>query len=183
MGRISEVTVLFADCRGFTALIHERGPEALTPLVDEFFRRCSDIVVGEDGILDNFRGDAVLAFFNVPIRRDDHVSRAVKAARRIQEAVPEINVAQGEDDLLKVGVGITTGIALTALVGSDSCKDYTVMGDVASIASRLQGLASPGEILVSEEVFKQVRSDHPDAPSEGAGAKGIGEPVKAYSLA
>ena len=180
MGTISQVTVLFADCSGFTALIHERGPEAITPLVDEFFRRCSEIVVGEDGILDNFRGDEVLAFFNVPIRHDDHVARAVSAAARIQAAVPEINVTRGEEDLLKVGVGITTGIALTALVGSDSCKDYTVMGDVANIASRLQGLASPGEILVSEEVYEQVRTDYPNAPGRKLDLKGLSEPVKSF---
>jgi adenylate cyclase len=132
VGRLSEVTVLFADARGFTALIHERGPEEITPFIDEFFKRCSKIVVNHDGIIDNFRGDAVLGFFNVPIKRDDHVARAISAATDIQLAVPEINLSKGQEDLLKVGVGITTGLALTAMVGSSDCKDYTVMGDVAN---------------------------------------------------
>ena len=134
MGRLSEVTVLFADARGFTALIHERGPEEITPFIDEFFRRCANIVVSHDGIIDNFRGDAVLGFFNVPVKRDDHIARAIAAATEIQQAVPDINLAKGEEQLLKIGIGITTGIALTTTVGSDSCKDYTVMGDVANIA-------------------------------------------------
>ena len=66
MGHLSEVTVLFADACGFTALVHERGPEEITPFIDEFFKRCATIVVNHDGIIDHFRGDAVLAFFNIP---------------------------------------------------------------------------------------------------------------------
>ena len=182
MGRLSEVTVLSADTRGFTALIHERGPEEITPFIDEFFRRCSNIVVSHDGIIDNFRGDAVLGFFNVPIRRDDHVARAIAAASEIQQAVPEINVRRGEEDLLKVGIGITTGMALTTTVGSDECKDYTVMGDVANIASRLQGLAGPGEILVSNEVYKAAQGTFPGARKRVLELKGISDPVVAYSL-
>ena len=182
MGRLSEVTVLFADCRGFTALIHQRGPEEITPLVDQFFRRCSNIVVSHDGILDNFRGDSVVAFFNVPIRSEDHVNHAVKAAQEIQAVVPEINTSLGQDDLLKVGIGITTGVALTATVGSDDCKDYTVMGDVANIASRLQGVAAPGEILVTDEVYSQVRDAYPDSVERLQEFKGISFPVRSHSL-
>ena len=182
MGHLSEVTVLFADARGFTALIHERGPEEITPLIDEFFRRCTSIVVNHDGIIDNFRGDAVLGFFNVPIRRDDHVARAITAAKEIQLAVPEINLSLGQEELLKVGIGITTGLTLTTTVGSNDCKDYTVMGDVANIASRLESLAGPGEILVSDEVYKAVQGEYPDARKQELELKGITDPVVAYSL-
>jgi len=97
VGRISEVTVLFADAHGFTALIHQHGLQEITPYIDEFFRRCSNIVVGQDGIIDHFRGDAVLAFFNVPVRREDHLSRAINVAEEIQKAVPEINQSRGPD--------------------------------------------------------------------------------------
>lgn len=182
MGHLSEITVLFADCRDFTRLTHELGPQVITPLIDEFFRRCSDIVVSHDGILDNFRGDAVLAFFNVPIRREDHVSRAVTAATQIQLAVPEINVKLGGGDLLRVGVGVTTGMAYASLVGSDDCKDYTVMGDVVNIGSRLQGLAEQGEILVSQEVYDKVADAFPNARERVLEVKGISEPMHAYSL-
>ena len=92
-------------------------------------------MVSYDGIIDHFRGDAVLGFFNVPIKHEDHVMRAISVAKEIQQAVPDINLKSGQEDLLKVGVGITTGWGLTATVGSNLCKDYTVMGDVANIAS------------------------------------------------
>ena len=182
MGRLSEVTVLFADARGFTALIHERGPEEITPYIDEFFRRCSNIVIRHDGIIDHFRGDAVLAFFNVPVKREDHLPRAIEAAREIQMAVPEINRAQGDSDILKVGVGITTGMGLATTVGSNTCTDYTIMGDVANIASRLQGLAEPGEILIANEVYEAVRNSYPNAGKRVMDLKGISTPVDIYSL-
>ena len=175
--------MLFADARGFTTLIHERGPEEITPFIAEFFRRCSDIVVRHDGIIDHFRGDAILGFFNVPIKHEDHVARAVAVAGEIQRAVPEINLNQGQEDLLKVGVGITTGWGLTATVGTNLCKDYTVMGDVANIASRLQGLAGPGEIIVTEEVYEQVRAAFPNAEKQVLELRGISYPVVAYLLA
>jgi len=95
VGRLSEVTVLFANARGFTSLIHEHGPEEITPYIDEFFRRCSNIVINHDGIIDHFRGDAVFAFFNVPVKREDHLAQAIESAREIQSAVPEINRSRG----------------------------------------------------------------------------------------
>ncbi len=181
-GRLSDVTVLFADCRDFTTLTHERGPEVITPLVDEFFRLSAATVVKHDGIVDHFRGDAVLAFFNVPIKHEDHVARAITAATEIQMAVPAINTKLGARDLLRVGVGITTGVGLTANLGSNECKDYTMMGDVVNIASRLQNLAGPGEILVSAEAYEHIRGAFPNARERTLEIKGINEPVQAYSL-
>ena len=136
-----------------------------------------------DGIIDYFRGDAILGFFNVPIMHEDHVTRAVSVAQEIRQAVPYINLNQGQEDLLKVGVGITTGWGLTATVGTNLCKDYTVMGDVANIASRIQGLAGLGEIIVTEEVYEQVRSTFPNAEKLVLELRGISYPVVAYLLA
>ena len=84
--------------------------------------------------------------------------------------------------MLQVGVGVTTGMALASLVGSDDCKDYTVMGDVVNMGSRLQNMAGRGEILVSKEVYQQVASAFPNARDRVLELKGISEPVLAYSL-
>ena len=72
--------MLFADLRGYTQLVHDRGPEAMRPIVDDFFRACREIVVRHDGIVDHFLGDAVLALFNAPVQHEDHARRAVEAA-------------------------------------------------------------------------------------------------------
>ena len=163
-------------------MTHERGPEAVKPLVDEFFRRCSEIVINNDGIVDHFLGDAVMAFFNVPTLHADHVARAVSAATQIQLAVPDINVAAGEEGVLKVGIGIDTGFGATGALGSNDCRDYTVMGDVVNIAARLQGEAAPGEILATERAYQEVRTAFPNAQERVLEIKGIKEPVRAYSL-
>lgn len=168
--------------RGFTALIHERGPQAVKPLVDEFFRRSKEIVVQHDGIVDHFMGDAVMAFFNVPIRREDHVARAVRAAAEIHAAVPGINAALREEGLLKVGIGISTGLAYAGMVGSTSCQDYTALGETVNIASRLQGQAAPGETLADEQVYGEVQGSYPHAARRVLELKGLPEPVQAYAL-
>ena len=110
------------------------------------------------------------------------MARAVNAATQIQLAVPEINAKLGGGDLLQVGVGVTTGMAYASLVGSDDCKDYTVMGDVVNFGSRLQNMAERGEILVSEGVYQEVASAFPNARGRVLELKGISEPVRAYSL-
>ena len=174
--------MLFADCRGYTALVHERGPEAVKPIMDDFFRHCREAVVRYDGIVDHFLGDAVLALFNAPARHEDHASRAVKAAMDIQAAMQEVNANAGEEGLLQVGVGISTGLAYTGVVGSDNCSDYTALGDTVNIASRLQGEAAGGEVLVTEEVYEQITEMYPNAEERTLGLKGISERVHAYPL-
>ncbi len=134
-----------------------------------------------DGIIDHFLGDAVLALFNAPVRHEDHARRAVEAAREIQAAMPEINAAAGEEGLLQVGIGVSTGLAYTGVVGSDNCSDYTALGDTVNIASRLQGEAAGGEVLVTEEVFAKL-GEQAGAEHRTLRLKGISERVQAYTL-
>lgn len=181
-GRLGEITTLFADCRGFTTMMRERGPEAVRPLVDELFRRCSEIVVNHDGIVDHFLGDAVMAFFNVPIRSEDHIAQAISAAMEIQMAAVGITVPGEDEQTLRVGIGISSGLAITGKLGSDSCEDYTSLGDVVNIAARLQGEAAPGEVLVTEEVYQAVNAAFPNAQERLLDLRGIPEPVNAYCL-
>ena len=174
--------MLFADFRGYTTLVRERGPEAVRPYVDEFFRKSSDIIIKNDGIVDHFLGDAVMAFFNVPIKHDDHILKAIAAATQIQMSITDINKSLGKEDVLKVGAGVSTGFAYVGVVGSDRCSDYTALGDALNIASRLQGEAAPGEVIVDGQVYEVVASAFPNAQERMFKLKGIEEPVKAYSL-
>jgi adenylate cyclase len=162
--------------------VHEFGPVAVRPFVDEFFRKCADIVISQDGIVDHFLGDATLAFFNAPVRHEDHVARAVAAATQIQLATTAIRVTVGDEPVLKVGIGVTTGLAFTGTVGSASCSAYTALGDTVNIAARLQGHAAPGEILASEHVYQAVKGAFPSARKRVLELKGIPQPVKAYAL-
>lgn len=181
-GRLSEVTVLFADCREYTRLTQELGIEKLIPVTEEFFKTSAEVIREQHGIVDRFLGDAVMAFFNVPIKHDDHVLRAVNAAFQIQEAVMRINATLNGVFVLGVGIGIATGTALTSNMGSTNCSDYTMVGDSINIASRLQGQAAPGEVLVTEDVYKAISAAFPGAMRAEYLLKGISLPVAAYRL-
>jgi adenylate cyclase len=181
-GRLSEVTVLFADCREYTRLTQELGIEKLIPVTEEFFKTSAEVIRAQHGIVDRFLGDAVMAFFNVPIKHDDHVLRAVNAAFQIQEGVMRINATLNGVFVLGVGIGIATGTALTSNMGSTNCSDYTMVGDSINIASRLQGQAAPGEVLVTEDVYKAISAAFPGAMRAEYLLKGISLPVAAYRL-
>jgi len=174
--------VLFADCRGYTRLTHELGIEKLAPITEEFFKTSAQIIREHHGIVDNLLGDAIMALFNVPIKHDDHVLRAVGAAVRIQAGVGHINAKLGDGFLLGVGIGIATGRALATNMGSPNCSDYTMVGDSINIASRLQGKAATGEILVTDEAYKQISTAFPDAIRVEYLLKGIAHPIAAYRL-
>jgi len=152
-------------------------------MVHEFFRQSSAAIIGHDGIVDNFRGDAVLAFFNVPIKHEDYIERAITVAERMQAAVPRINDRFGHPNLLQVGMAITAGMVYTSVIGSEDCKDYTVMGDAVNLCARLQDQAGPGEILASYEVYRTLRDRYPDAREVVMRVKGIQANIRAYTLA
>ena len=176
------MTVLFADCREYTRLTQELGIEKLAPVTEEFFKTSSRVIREHHGIVDRLLGDAVMAFFNVPIKRDDHVVRAVNAAFRIQEGVKRINAMLDGEFVLGVGIGIATGTALATTMGSTSCKDYTMVGDSINIASRLQGQAAPGEVLLTQDAYDAIRAAFPRAERAEYQLKGIAQPVAAYRL-
>ena len=169
--------MLFADCRGYTRLTHELGIEKLAPITEEFFKTSAAIITEHHGIVDHLLGDAVMALFNVPIKHDDHVLRAVRAAFRIQEAVNEINSKLNGAVVLNVGIGIARGLALATNMGSTSCSDYTMVGDAINIAARLQGKAGGGEILATEDAYRTVSTAFPDAVKVEYLLKGFSEPV------
>jgi adenylate cyclase len=174
--------VLFADCRGYTRLTHELGIEKLAPITEEFFKTSAEIIREHHGIVDHLLGDAIMAFFNVPIKHDDHVLRAVTAAFQIQEAVDQINGKLDNGIALGVGIGIATGTALATNMGSTNCSDYTMVGDNINIASRLQGKAATGEILVTDEAYQSISAAFPGAIRVQYLLKGISHPIAAHRL-
>jgi adenylate cyclase len=151
-------------------------------VTEEFFKTSAEVIREHHGIVDRFLGDAVMAFFNVPIKHDDHVLRAVNAAFQIQEGVMRINATLNGVFVLGVGIGIATGTALTSNMGSTNCNDYTMVGDSINIASRLQGQAAPGEVLVTEDAYKAINRAFPGAMRVEYLLKGISPPVAAYRL-
>ncbi len=176
-------TILFADLRGYTNLSQTIESEVMNLILHRFYDQCSEAIWESDGIVNKFIGDAVFAIFNFPLVREKHINNAVKAARNIQIACRSLKADVGlhNENEVGVGIGIHTGVCSIGEFGS-SYKDFTAIGPVVNLASRLQGIAKIGEIAVTKEVFKEIKNDYPDVCSQKANLKGISEPVTTYIL-
>lgn len=176
-------TILFADLRGYTHLAQNIGVSSMNELLHRFYDRCSSAVWEKEGIINKFIGDSVLAIFNFPLERQNHVQNAVNAAVQLLSDCQNIKkeIGLGDEHQLGVGVGIHTGKCNMGEVGN-SYKDFTAIGSVVNLAARLQGVAGPGEIAVTEEVFKFVENEFPDSSGKMVTLKGIDQPVKSYII-
>lgn len=175
-----DVTVLFADARGFTHYSEGRAPDEVASVLNTMFDGCVNTLLEHDAIVDKFMGDAVMAVFGAPIVRPDHAEQAVAAAATIQERAAKMFPADWEGACLRVG--INTGTAFVGRVGSGEIKDYTAVGDTVNVAQRLQSAAEPGETLVAESVYERIGEMYPDAERRELSVKGRDETVIAYAL-
>jgi len=136
--------VLFADLVGFTGLSEDKDPELLKHLIDRCFERLVADITSFGGTVDKIVGDAVVALFGAPIAHEDDPERAVRAALRMQRSLADLRT-DGEVEI-KMRIGITTGEVLVGAISAGG--DYTAMGDTVNLASRLESMAAPGEVLV-----------------------------------
>ena len=179
-GRLVEITVVFVDLSSFTEMTGRLGATTTYSVVDEFLRLASATLVSHGAFIDKYIGDAVMALFNVPIKRADHAAAAVAASAKIQELLPELSGRLGMP--LYASIGIASGFAHVGRLGSDDIKDYTAIGDAVNQAARLQAQAGPSEIVVSQDVYREVASAYPGVPDESLILKGFPQPTVAYRL-
>lgn len=164
-GEEREMSIMFSDIRGFTGLSEGFTAAGLASFLNEYLTEMTDILLAEDGTLDKFIGDAVMAFWNAPADQDDHAARAIACALRMQARLAELRVGWQERGLppVKIGIGIATGPASVGNMGSRDRFNYTVMGDTVNLSSRLEGLtkAYGVGILVSEQTLNAANwQDH-----------------------
>lgn len=140
-GERRELTILFSDLAGFTSLSEGLDAETLTTLLNDYLSDMTDIILDEGGTLDKYEGDAIIAFWNAPLTQNDHAERACRAAIRAQQRLaerrPEFRERCGRD--LNMRIGLHTGEVIVGNMGSRQRFDYTVLGDAANLASRLEG--------------------------------------------
>ena len=179
-GSLVEITVVFADLSSFTEMTGRLGAMTTYSVVDEFLRLASTTLVSHGAFIDKYIGDAVMALFNVPIKRADHAAAAVAASAKLQELLPELSGRLGVP--LSASIGIASGFARVGRLGSDDIKDYTAIGDVVNQAARLQAQAGPTEILVSQDVYREIASAYPGVPAETLVLKGFPQRTVAYRL-
>ncbi|MEW5959636.1 MAG: response regulator, partial [Chloroflexota bacterium] len=152
-GKRQLVTVLFADVRGFSTYSVDLSPEILIELLNQYMRVAADAVLGQQGTLDKFIGDAVMAFFNAPLAQPDHTLRAVRAAWHLQRKVEQLHQFLPPQHRLEFGVGVGVGEAVVGNIGTPQLMDYTVIGDSVNRVKRLQENARGGQILISQETY------------------------------
>lgn len=181
-GHRQEVSVMFADIRGFTAFSEKLPPDKLVDTLNEYLSIAASSILMFEGTLDKFVGDAVMGIFNAPLEQPDHVLRAVKAAAAMQRAIAEYHQNIGEERALAFGVGIHVGEAVVGNVGMSDRMDYTVIGDTVNVAKRIQENALGGIVLLSEAVYEIVEAEVKVAFYKEMQVKGREQPVKTYEL-
>jgi adenylate cyclase len=148
-------SVLFVDIRGFMSISEDKDPAWIVDLLNEYFKRVTDVVIAHGGYVDKFVGDEVMAVFGAPIANNRHADSAVMTAIDIQKAVRQIESRDnGESVRIKVGVGVNSGAVVAGNLGSEKRMEYTVIGDGVNVASRLTKMAGPDEILISRETYE-----------------------------
>jgi len=153
-----DVTVVFADISGFTTLSEKLDPEELTLIMNECFRKLSNMVYLYEGIIDKFIGDCIMAIFGAPVAHEDDPERAILACIDMQHALKEINKTLDKAfKKLNIHSGINTGQVIAGKVGSDFQMDYTVMGDTVNVAQRLKDISPTGSIYIGPETYYRTR--------------------------
>ena len=176
-----ELTVIFTDVRGFTALTEATDPQVMRELLDEHLTSMSDVVLARDGMVDKFIGDAVMAVFGAPVRNPDHAKHALDCAEALLVKQDELNeqwTSKGRPPFA-VGIGVNTGKATAGSVGGAKLE-YTVVGDAVNVAQRLNSLAAGGEIVASEATA--VAAGIAGADVETHNVKGREQPVRVIRL-
>ncbi|MGD8455972.1 MAG: adenylate/guanylate cyclase domain-containing protein [Anaerolineales bacterium] len=181
-GKHAEITTLFADIRGFTTYSEMLSPEDLVSVLNRYLKASADAVLEQEGTIDKFMGDGMMAWFNAPIPQKDHTLRAVRAALKIRDSISYLHKELPKEAHLSFGVGIHFGDAVLGLVGTEQRVDYTAIGDSINTAKRIQENSEAGQILISEDAYKKVSKRIQTNPVDPIRAKGKREPLKVYEV-
>jgi PAS domain S-box-containing protein len=166
------VTTFFADIRGFTTFSEQLDPERLMDVLNRYLSLGADAVFLQEGTLDKFQGDMVMAFFNAPVDQEDHALRAVRAALTMRADIQTYHQEVDPTYRLNFGIGINTGEAVVGNVGTAQIKNYTIIGDSVNLAKRLQEGAAPNQILLGSSTYELVKDYVVTRELESAKVKG-----------
>jgi len=179
-----ETTVLFADIRSFTTIAEGMAAEDVVSMLNEFFSTMVDIVFQNNGILDKFLGDQLMAVFGPIPYKNSAPYDAVKTAIEMQNATEDLMKVRSKQDneTFEIGIGINTGSSIVGNVGSENRMDYTVIGDSVNVAARLQQMAKGGEIIIGEQTHHQIQGRFRAEKKGEISVKNKTEPIVCYHV-
>jgi class 3 adenylate cyclase/DNA-binding NarL/FixJ family response regulator len=182
-GAMCEVTILFCDIRGFTPLAEALGARRVVDLLNEFFSYMADVVGDAGGIVDKFTGDGIMALFGAPKSHGDDADRAVATARNMHRALRLMNERRAWP-AIRIGVGLGSGPVIAGQIGAPDRMNYTVIGDPANLASRIEGVTKPysSNILICAETFKRLTRPIPARKVDVIMLRGRETPTAVYEV-
>jgi adenylate cyclase len=183
-GETRELTIYFSDIQGFTGISEALGAESLTSLLNEYLTAMEEIIQEEGGTLDKYIGDAIVAFWNAPLEQADHATRCVRAALRCQARLAELRPSYKERFAvnLHTRIGMNTGVVKVGNMGSRNRFGYTMLGDAANLASRLEGANKYFHtyVMISDMTLRKVGTAFPVRELSRIAVVGRKEPVTVY---
>ena len=185
-GETKEMTIFFSDIRGFTSFSEMMTPEDLVKLLNRYFTPMAHIVRENEGMLDKYIGDAIMAFFNAPLDVENHAKKGCIAAIEMIEHLAILNAELEKEGhpIIEIGIGLNTDSVIVGNMGSDDRFNYTVIGDGVNLASRVEGLNKNyrTSILITENTYRQLDETFLCRKLEAVKVKGKEEAVLLYEL-
>jgi len=183
-GERKQVTVMFADISGFTAMSEKLDPEEVRSLINACFERLGQAIDRYDGHIDKFIGDEIMALFGAPVAHENDPERALRAALDMMQTLKAFNHEHAAQipKPLALHFGINTGLVIAGGIGTSYRQDYSVMGDTVNLAARLEDLSEAGEILVGEDTYRLTAPLFEFETLKPVKVKGKAQPVRVYRL-
>lgn len=187
LNKRSNVSIIFSDIRGFTTLSEKMTPEEVVALLNPYLEAMSKVIYKHGGTVDKYEGDAIIAFFGEPVHYEDHALRALNASLDMRKALYEMReiwAKEGKPSQIEMGIGVNSGEVFVGMVGSEQRINYTVIGDNANLASRLQDLTKTyaWPILISESTYQSIKDDFDVEFADAVTVKGKTQAVNVYKL-
>ena len=187
-GETKELSILFCDIRGFTPISeqYKTDPQGLTELINRFLTPMTNLIMHNEGTIDKYMGDCIMAFWNAPLDITDHRKKAIGSALKMVEDLKSLNKELTEENKMpiNIGIGINTGEVVVGNMGSNSRFDYSILGDAANLASRLEG-QSKGygvTIILGEDTVKEVEDEYYCVELDKIAVKGKEDAVTIYTV-
>ncbi len=179
-----EVTILFADIRSFTTIAERMEAEEVVSMLNQFFGVMVDIIFRNNGTLDKFIGDELMAVFGLIPAENSASHDAIQAAIEMQYATEDLMKARAKQgkEAFEIGIGVNTGSAIVGNVGSENRMDYTVVGDSVNVAARLEQVVKGGEIFIGDQTYRQTQGHFRIQKKGGISVKNKTEPIMCYEV-